>query len=85
MCKLVYCDYFPVVGEHHRSKHRRGYHLHSINVATSEQDIVIKWGIDKFNFAKDGFSPKFDGDILEEPFRGRGSTVIGSQGDSRWY
>jgi hypothetical protein len=34
------------------------------------QDIVIKWGIDKFNVNQDGFSPKFYGDILEEPFRG---------------
>jgi hypothetical protein len=44
--------------------------LHSIHVAMSEQDIVIKWGIDNFNVNQDGFSPKFYRDILEEPFRG---------------
>jgi hypothetical protein len=70
MCKLVDGDDFPIVGEHHHSKHRRGYCLHSIHVAMSEQDIVIKWGIDNFNVDEDGFSPKFYRDILEEPFRG---------------
>jgi hypothetical protein len=70
MCKLVNGDDFPVMGEHHRTKHIRGYNLHSIHVATSEQDIVIKWGIYKFNVNQDGFSPKIDGDILEDPFRG---------------
>jgi hypothetical protein len=70
MCKLVNGDDFPVMGEHHHMKHRRGYRLHSIHVATSKQYIVIKWGIDNFKFNQDGFSPKLYGDILEEPFRG---------------
>jgi hypothetical protein len=70
MCNLVDGDNFPIVGEHHHSKYRRGYYLHSVHVATSKQDIVIEPGIDKFNVDEDGFSPKFDGDILEDPFRG---------------
>jgi hypothetical protein len=70
MYNLVDGDDFPVVGEYHHSKHRRGYHLHSIHVTTSEQDVVIKWGIDNFNVNEDGFSPKFYRDILEYPFRG---------------
>jgi hypothetical protein len=70
MCKLVDGDNFPVMGEHHRTKHRRGYHLHGIHVAMFEQDIVIKWGIDDFNVNKDGFSPKFYAEILEDPFMG---------------
>jgi hypothetical protein len=70
MCKLVDGDDFLVMGEHHRTKHRRCYCLHSIHVATSEQDIVIKWGVNNFNFNQDGFSPKLYRDILEDPFRG---------------
>jgi hypothetical protein len=70
MCKLLDGDDFPVVGEHHHMKQKRGYHLHSIHVAMSEQDIVIKWGVDNFNVDEDGISPKFYRDILEEPFRG---------------
>jgi hypothetical protein len=85
MFNLVNGDDFPIMGEHHHSKHRRGHHLHNIHVATSEQDIEIKWGINKFNVDEDGFSPEFDGDILEEPFMGQGSTIISSQGDGRWY
>jgi hypothetical protein len=85
MCNLVDGDNFPVVGEHHRSKQKRGYCLHSVHVATSKQDIVIKQGIDNFNIYEDGFTPKFDGEILEDPFRGGWSTIIDSQGDGRWY
>jgi hypothetical protein len=70
MCKLVDGDDFPVVGEHHRSKHRRGHHLHGIHVAMFEQDIVIKWGIDNFNVDQYGFSPKFYRDILKEISKG---------------
>jgi hypothetical protein len=75
---MVDGDDFPIVGEHHHSKHKRRYCLHSVHVATSKQDILIKWGIDKFNVDKDGFSPKFDGDILEYPFRRGWSNIIGS-------
>jgi hypothetical protein len=78
MCNLVDGDDFPIVGEHHHSKHRRGHCLHSVHVATSKQDIVIEWGIDNLNVDEDGFSPEFDGDILKEPFRGGWSTIIGS-------
>ena len=70
MCKLVDGDNFPAMGEHHRTKHRRGYLLHIIHVAMSEKDIVIKWGINNFNVNQDGFSPNLYRDILEEPFRG---------------
>jgi hypothetical protein len=70
MCKLANGDDFPIMGEHHRTKQIRGYCLHSIHVAMSEQYIVIKWDIDKFNVNHDGFSPEFYREILEEPFRG---------------
>jgi hypothetical protein len=66
-------------------KHRRGYCLHSVHVATSEQDIVIEWGIDNFNVNKDSLSPEFNGDILKEPFRRGWSSIISSQSDGRWY
>jgi len=68
--KLVDGDDFPVMGEHHHTEHRRGYRLHRIDVDMSKQDILIKWGIDKFNVDEDGFSPKLDRGILEHPFRG---------------
>jgi hypothetical protein len=55
------------MGKHHGSEHRRGDCLHSIHVATTKQNIVVEWGIDNLNVNKDGFSPEFDGDILEEP------------------
>jgi hypothetical protein len=70
MCDLVDGDDFPIVGEHHHSKIKRGHRLHSIHVATSKKDIVIKWSVDNFNVNEDVFSPEFDGEILEEPFRG---------------
>jgi hypothetical protein len=70
MCKLFDGDDFPIMGEHQRTKHRRGYLLHSIHVATSEQDIVIKWGINNFNANQNGFSQKFYWKILEEPLMG---------------
>jgi hypothetical protein len=85
MCKLVDREDFPVMGEHHIMKHKRGYICHSIHVATPEQDIIIKWGINNLNFNQDGFSPKFDRDILEEPFGERWSTIISSEGDGRGY
>lgn len=85
MCKLVDGDDIPIMGEHHRTKHRRGDCLHSIHVVASEQDIVIKLGIDNFNVNEDGFSPKFYGDILTKPCGRCWSTVISSKGDGRGY
>jgi hypothetical protein len=76
MCDLVDGDDLLVVGEHHHSKYKIGHCLHSVHATTSEQDIVVKWGINHFNVDEDGFSLKFDGVILEEPFKGRGSTII---------
>jgi hypothetical protein len=82
---LVDGDDLPIVGEHHRSKHRRGHNLHSIHVATSKQDVVIEQGIDNLNVNKNGFSPEFNGDILKEPFRRGWSSIISSQSDGGWY
>jgi hypothetical protein len=84
MCNLVNGDDFPVVGEHHL-KHRRSYFLHRLHVAMSKQDIVIERDVDNLNVDEDGFASEFDGDILEEPFRGGWETIIGSQGNGRWY
>jgi hypothetical protein len=78
---LVDGDDLSVVGEHHHSKHRRGHNLHSVHVAMSKQDVVIERGVDNFNVDKDGFSPKFDGDILKESFRRGWSSIIRSQSD----
>jgi hypothetical protein len=58
------------MGKHHGSEYRRGDGLHSIHVATTKQDIVVERGIDNLNVNQNGFSPKLDGDILEESFRG---------------
>jgi hypothetical protein len=66
------------MGEHHCSKDGRGNCLHSIHVATIEQDIIIKWGIDNFNVHENGLAPEFYRDILEEPFRRGWSSVISS-------
>jgi hypothetical protein len=66
------------MGEHHGSKDGRGNCLHSVHVATTEQDIVIEWGIDNFNVYENGLSPEFYGDILEEPFGRIWSSVISS-------
>jgi hypothetical protein len=53
--KLVDGDDFPIMGEHHHSKHRRVYYLHSVHVATAKQDVVIKRAIDNLNVDKDIF------------------------------
>jgi hypothetical protein len=66
-------------------KHRRGEHLHSIHVVSSEQDIAINLGIDNFNVNEDGFSPKFYGDILTKPYEICWSIVVRSKGDGRGY
>jgi hypothetical protein len=55
--------------EHHRLKDERGNCLHSVHVATTKQDIIIKWGVDNFNVDENGLALEFYGDILEEPFR----------------
>jgi hypothetical protein len=73
------------MGEHHRSKHRRGHYLHSVHVSSSKQDVVIEWGVNNLNVDKDGFSPKFNGDILKDLFRGGWLTIIISQSDGGWY
>jgi hypothetical protein len=64
--------------EHHGSKYRIGNCLHSIHVATTEQDIVIEGGINNLNVNENGFTLEFKGDILEEPFGRRWSSVISS-------
>jgi hypothetical protein len=64
--------------EHHDSKDERGNYLHSVHVAMTEQDIVIKWGIDNFNVNENGLSPEFYRDILEDPFRRRWSSIVSS-------
>jgi hypothetical protein len=66
------------MGEHHCSKYGRGNFLHSVHVATTEQDIIIEWGIDNFNVDENGLSPEFFRDILEEPFERRWSSIISS-------
>jgi hypothetical protein len=55
------------MGKHHGSEHRRGDFLHSIHVAVTKQNIIFEWGIDNLDVYKDGFSPEFDRDVLEEP------------------
>jgi hypothetical protein len=82
---LVDNDDLAVVGEQHRSKHRRGQKIHRVHVATFKQDVVIKWGIDNLNVNKNGFSPEFNGDILKDPFRRGWSSIIISQSDGGWY
>jgi hypothetical protein len=57
------------MGEHHCSKDGRGDCLHSVHVVTTEQDIIIEWGVDNFNVDENSLSPEFYGDILEDPFR----------------
>jgi hypothetical protein len=69
MKNLANCGDLPILGEHHGSKDGRGNCLHSVHVATTEQDIIIECGIDNFNVDKNSIPPKFCRDILEEPFR----------------
>jgi hypothetical protein len=64
MCELVDGNDFPIVGEHHHLKDKRGHSLHCVHVTTFKQDIVIKWGTNNFNFDQDDFSPKFYREIL---------------------
>jgi hypothetical protein len=66
---LVNGNDLPVVGEHHCVKDGRGNCLHSIHVATTEEDIIIERGVDNLYVDENGFSPEFYGDILEEPFQ----------------
>jgi hypothetical protein len=66
---LVNGNDLPVVGEHHCSKDGRGNCLHSVHVATTEQDIIIEWGIDNFDVDENSLAPEFYGDILKEPIR----------------
>jgi hypothetical protein len=75
MCKLVDGDDLPIMGEHHRMEHIRDDRLHSIHVVASEQDIVIKLGINNFNINEDGFSPKFYGDIWQIPIEDVGQLL----------
>jgi hypothetical protein len=78
MLNLINGNDLPIMGEHHGLKYERGNSRLSVHVATTEQDIVIKWGIDNFNVNENGLTPEFYNDILEEPFRRRWSSVISS-------
>jgi hypothetical protein len=82
---MVNGDDLPIMGEHHCMKHRRGDGLHRIHVVASEQDITITLSIDKFNVNEDGFSPKFDGDILIKSCERCWLIVISLKGDDRGY
>jgi hypothetical protein len=66
------------VEEHHCPKDGRCHCLHSVHVATIEQDIIIEWGVDKFDVDEDSLASEFNGDVLEEPFRRGWSSVISS-------
>jgi hypothetical protein len=44
----------------------------------TEQDIIIEWCVDNFDVDEDSLAPKFNGDILEEPFRRGWSSIISS-------
>jgi hypothetical protein len=55
----------PIVGEYHGSKDERCHYLHSVHVATTEQDIIIERGIDNFDVDENSLSPDFNGDILK--------------------
>jgi hypothetical protein len=57
------------MGKNHGSEHRIGDDLHSIYVATTKQDIVVKRGIDNLNVNKNSFSLEIDREILEESLR----------------
>jgi hypothetical protein len=76
---------FPLWGNIIMQKYRRGHNLHSVHVATFEQDVLIEHSIDNFNFNEDSLSPKLNGDILKDPFRGGWSSIIISQSDGGWY
>jgi hypothetical protein len=75
-CETSYGNDLPIVREHHCPKDGRCHCLHSVHVATTEQDIIIEWGIDNFDIDENSLSPK-NGEILEEPFK-RGLSIISS-------
>jgi hypothetical protein len=74
-----------VMGKNHGSKHRRGDCFHRIHVAMMKKNIIFEWSIYNINVNKDGFAPEFNGDILEEPLRRRGSSVVIPQSNGRGY
>jgi hypothetical protein len=55
------------MGKHHGLEHIRGDFLHRIHVSMAKQNIVVERGINNLNVKKNGFSPEFNRDILEEP------------------
>jgi hypothetical protein len=58
------------MGKDHGSEYRKGDDFHRIHVATTKQDIVVERGVDNLDVNQNDFSPKLDGDILEESFGG---------------
>ena len=78
ICNLFDGDDFPIVGEHHCLKDGRCHCLHSVHLATTEQDIVIEWSVDNFDVYENSLSPEFNGDVLEDPFRRGWSSIISS-------
>jgi hypothetical protein len=67
MRNLVNCDDLPIVGEHHCLKDGRGNCFHSVHVATTEQDIVIEWGVNNFNVDKDSLTPSYTRTFWKSP------------------
>jgi hypothetical protein len=82
---LVDGDDVPIVGEHHCAKKIRGHNLHSVDVATYEQYVVIEWSIYNLSVNEDSLSPKFNRDILKEAFRRGWESIIISESDDGWY
>ena len=66
------------MGEHHCLKDGICHCLHSVHVATTEQDIIIERGVDNFDVDENSISPEFNKDILEESFRRGWSSIISS-------
>jgi hypothetical protein len=44
----------------------------------TEQDIIIERGVDNFDVDENSLAPKFNGDVLEEPFWIGWSSIISS-------
>ena len=84
IAKLVKGDHFPIKWEHHGTKHQGGDHLHDIHVTTTQEDVVVKLGIDDFNINHHHFPPYLNEDILVQSSWLGWYSIICAESNREW-
>ena len=81
ICQLVNGDYLSIMREKHLAVDRRWDSRHGIGVATPQNNVIIKRGIDDFNINENCLARKSDSEIMEEANGLGGMAIPCTKGD----